>query len=90
MESAPQTKLSITMFFVIRKRRVGEQTTLRFRQLEPIAESVYQLTFSKKSIKFDHPLQIALMVYHYAKLRMLQFYYDFLDVYIERPLFSIL
>ena len=51
----------------------------RFRQLEPVAESVYQLTLSQKSIKFDLPLQIALMVYQYAKLRMPQFYYDFLD-----------
>ena len=60
----------------------------RFRQLEPVAESVYQLTLSIKSIKFDLPLQIAFMVYQYAKLRMLQFYYDFLDFYIERPLFQ--
>ena len=60
----------------------------RFRQLESIAESVFQLTLSKKSSKFDLPLQIAFMVYQYAKLRMLQFYYDFLDFYIERPLFQ--
>ena len=60
----------------------------RFRQLDPITETVYQLTLNKKSITFGLPLQIAIMVYQYAKLRMLQFYYDFLDYYIERPLFQ--
>ena len=60
----------------------------RFRQLDPITETVYQLTLNKKSITFGLPLQIAFMVYQYAKLRMLQFYYDFLDYYIERPLFQ--
>ena len=60
----------------------------RFRQLDPITETVYQLTLNKKSITFGLPLQIAFMVYQYAKLRMLQFYYDFLDYYIERQLFQ--
>ena len=60
----------------------------RFRQLDPITETVYQLTLNKKSITFGLPLQIAFMFYQYAKLRMLQFYYDFLDYYIERPLFQ--
>ena len=60
----------------------------RFRQLDPITESVYQPTLNKKSIKFDLNLQVGFMVYQYAKLRMLQFYYDFLDYYIERPLFQ--
>ena len=60
----------------------------RFRQLDPITESLDQLTLNKTSIKFDLPLQIAFMVYQYAKLRMLQFYYDFLDYYIECPLFQ--
>ena len=60
----------------------------RFRQLGEITETVYQLTLNKKTITFGLPLQIAFMVYQYAKLRMLQFYYDLLDYYIERPLFQ--
>ncbi len=31
----------------------------------------------------DLPLQIGVAVYHLAKLRMLQFYYNFIDKYIE-------
>jgi hypothetical protein len=32
----------------------------------------------------DLPLQIGVAVYHLAKLRMLEFYYDFIDKYINR------
>ena len=32
----------------------------------------------------DLPLQIGVAVYHLAKLRMLQFYYNFIDKYIDR------
>ena len=34
------------------------------------------------------PLHIGFFVYQYAKLRMLQFYYDCIDRYVERPLFQ--
>ena len=33
-------------------------------------------------------MQIGFFVYQYAKLRMLQFYYDFLDKYLERSDFQ--
>lgn len=39
---------------------------------------VYELHKAKKKIRFDLPVLIAFFVYSYAKLRMLQFYYDFL------------
>ena len=38
----------------------------------------------------DLPLQIRVAVYHLAKLRMLDFYYNFIDEYIERSDFSLL
>ena len=38
---------------------------------------------SKKTITLDLPLQIGRFVYQYAKLRMLQFYYDFIDVFVD-------
>ena len=39
---------------------------------------------SKKAIRLDLPMQIACFVYQYAKLRMLEFYYDFMDVFVDR------
>ena len=38
---------------------------------------------AKKMIKYDLPLQIGFFVYKYAKLPMLQFYYDFMMKYID-------
>ena len=43
---------------------------------------------AKKTIKQDLPLQIGFFVYQYAKLRMLEFYYDFLDKFLDRSDFQ--
>jgi len=39
---------------------------------------------SKKTIRLDLPMQIGCFVYQYGKLRMLEFYYDFMDVFVDR------
>jgi len=39
---------------------------------------------SKKTIRLDLPMQIGSFVYQYGKLRMLEFYYDFMDVFVDR------
>ena len=59
-----------------------------FRQLENITEDTYQVESCKKSIKLNLPIQVGFFVYQYAKLHMLQFYYDFLDEYLERADFQ--
>ncbi|KAK2158323.1 hypothetical protein NP493_1808g00002 [Ridgeia piscesae] len=57
----------------------------RFRQLDVVDEDVYEIEMNKRSVSYSLPLHIGFFVYQYAKLRMLQFYYDFIDTYIERP-----
>ena len=42
----------------------------------------------KRSVSYSLPLHIGFFVYQYAKLRMLQFYYDFIDTYLEQPRFQ--
>ncbi len=56
----------------------------RFRKLNQIDEGVYEVESAKKKQSLDLPHHIGFFVYNYAKLRMLQFYYDFMDVFIER------
>lgn len=58
----------------------------RFKALNEVdvEAKIYEVTMRKKRIDLDLPLQIAFFVYCYAKLRMLQFYYDFIDVYLDR------
>ena len=51
----------------------------RFRQLDVVAEDACEVTSSKACLTYDLPLHIGFFVYQYAKLRMLQFYYDFVD-----------
>ena len=51
----------------------------RFRQLDVVAEDAYEIEMNKSVVKNTLPLHIGLFVYQYAKLRMLEFYYDFVD-----------
>ena len=54
-----------------------------FRKLENITEDTYEVQSCKNSINFNLPMQVGFFVYQYAKLCMLQFYYDFLDKYLD-------
>ena len=49
------------------------------RKLEVLSDNFYEISRTKKSITMDLLIQIGFFVYQYAKLRMLQFYYDFID-----------
>ena len=51
----------------------------RFCQLDVVAEDAYEVTSSKARVTYDLPHHIGFFVYQYAKLRMLEFYYDFVD-----------
>ena len=51
--------------------------------LEEIGDA-YKIESCKKEVKINRPFQVGIVVYQLAKLRMLQFYYDFLDHYIDR------
>ena len=51
----------------------------RFRQLDVVAEDAYEVTSRKARVTYDLPHHIGFFVYQYAKLRMLEFYYDFVD-----------
>ena len=54
-----------------------------FRALHDIGECVYEVELTKKVINLDLPLHIGFSVYQFAKLRMLQFYYDFLVEFVD-------
>ena len=60
----------------------------RFRQLDVVTEDAYEIETNKSVVKYTLPLHIGLFVDQYAKLRMLHFYYDVVDRYVERPLFQ--
>ena len=54
-----------------------------FSDLNEIGEA-YELKSRKQRVTIDRPFHAGIAVYQLAKLRMLEFYYDFLDRYIDR------
>ena len=60
----------------------------RFRQLDVVTDDAYEIEMNKSVVKYTLPLHIGFFVYQYAKLRMLQFYYDFVARYVDRSLFQ--
>ena len=60
----------------------------RFRQLDIVIDDAYEIEMSKKTVAYILPIHVGFFVLQYAKMRMLQFYYDFIDRYVERPLFQ--
>ena len=60
----------------------------RFRQLDVVVDDAYEIAMNKKTVTYALPVHVGFFVLQYAKMRMLQFYYDFIDRYLERPLFQ--
>ncbi len=47
-------------------------------------QKIFLVFSSKEKIKMGAPIQVGCAVYDLAKLRMLEFYFDFIDKYIDR------
>ena len=53
-----------------------------FLSLEEIYDDFYEILSEKKKVTLDIPVVLGFSVLQYAKLRMLQFYYDCIDRYL--------
>ena len=60
-----------------------------FSDLDEIGQA-YELRSRKLRITIRRPFQVGIAVYQLAKLRMLEFYYDFLDRYFDRRDFELI
>ena len=60
-----------------------------FTDLEEIGDA-YKIELRKSKLTIDRPFQVGIVVYQLAKLRMLQFYYEFLDHYLDRRDFELI
>ena len=56
----------------------------RFRLSSEIVGGLYEVQMAHKQVVHDVPKQVGFFVLMYAKLRMLEFYYDCLDYYLNR------
>ena len=61
-----------------------------FEDLEEISEGVFEVRQRKRQVTITRPFQCRIAVYQLTKLRMLEFYYDFLDKFCVRRDFELI
>ena len=57
-------------------------------ELPRLPNGYYEVEKTKQKINLDLPIHLGVFILNYAKLRMLEFYYDFLDYYSPREDFE--
>ena len=60
-----------------------------FKNMNKLGEELYEVETYKSRITVDTPLQIGFFILQYAKLRMLEFYYDCLNLYLKKDSFEL-
>ena len=55
-----------------------------FKKFTQIDTDLFEVESSKKTVRYSMPIQVGFFVLCYAKLRMLDFYYNFVDKYVSR------
>ena len=61
-----------------------------FDDLEEISNGVFEVSQRKRRVTITRPYQCGIAVYQLAKLRMLEFYYDFVDKFCDRRDFEVI
>ena len=61
-----------------------------FFDLTELPDGFYEVEKTEKKTSLDFPVHIGVFILNYAKLRMFQFYFDFLDYYLSREDFETL
>lgn len=59
-----------------------------FMAVTDLQDEVYEVEKAKQMIIFDLPIQLGYFILQYARLWMLQFYYDFMDSHVNRKDFQ--
>ena len=85
MNKAKHNKTS----YVTRKQYLKSVASPYFRDADKYGE-IYEVQKRKKMTHQNMPVQISTAILQYAKLRMLQFYYDFLCKFVDRSDFNMM
>ena len=67
-----------------------EVNSKHFKSLTELDDDFYEMTAYKRFISISLPVTVGYVILQYAKLRMLSFYYDCLDRFIDRKLFQLI
>lgn len=68
-------------------KKVNEPLFMKLTELDN-TNNFFEIEMAKKKIIHNMPIQLGFFVLQYAKLRMLEFYYDFLDQFVDRTDFE--
>ena len=60
-----------------------------FKKVCSLPGDIFEIEKSKKNVSLDIPIQLAFCILQSAKLKLLQFYYDCLDYYVNREDFQL-
>ena len=60
----------------------------KFIGIEELAEDVYEIQLAKSKIEVNTPIAVGFAILQYAKLRMLEFKYDFMDKFFDDRTFQ--
>ena len=60
----------------------------QFKKMTPLDKEYYEIEKAKTTLRLNLPVQIGYYILQLAKLHMLQFYYDFMDEYVDRSMFE--
>ena len=60
-----------------------------FRRQTPLGSEMVEVDMAKRSITWNRPNQIGYFVYQYAKLRMLDFFYNCIQKYVDKADYSL-
>jgi hypothetical protein len=61
----------------------------RFRRMCELDDEIFEAEMAKRRIVLNMPMQVGYFILQLGKLRMLQFYYDVLDYYVDRADFEL-
>ena len=59
------------------------------RNVTQLEDDIFEIEMAKNVNNIDLPIQAGFFILQYAKQRMLEFYYDFLSVYVDRSDFEL-
>lgn len=62
----------------------------KFKKATELDDDIFEVEVGKSQINLSLPIQLGYFILQYGKLRMLQFYYDFLDRFVHRSDFEYL
>ena len=77
-------------YFVSPERVQLYQNKPNFHATERLADDLFEVKMSKRSITENLPVHLGVYILQLAKLHMLRFYYNVLDTYVDRRHFQLL